>query len=172
MGNLSLVVGDTIFLGTPITIDQAKYSKPSSNVVLTGLVVSAVFQDCAYAQDSNIPMGIKIQGRQLLAIGDCIDICGSIGMIGSEKIVSPNEIKVYSSDNSLFPLGMNNKSIGGGDWMYDPILGYGQKSITGASGLNNIGLLVKTWGKVTSVDPVTPPAKPAWFTIDDGSEST
>ncbi len=169
MGNLSLVVGDTIFLGTPITIDQAKYSKPSSNVVLTGLVVSAVFQDCAYAQDSNIPMGIKIQGRQLLAIGDCIDICGSIGMIGSEKIVSPNEIKVYSSDNSLFPLGMNNKSIGGGDWMYDPILGYGQKGITGASGLNNIGLLVKTWGKVTSVDPVTPPAKPAWFTIDDGS---
>ncbi|MCX6345747.1 MAG: hypothetical protein NT018_11850 [Armatimonadetes bacterium] len=35
--------------------------------------------------------------------------------------------------------------------------------------MNNIGLLVRSWGRVTEIEPVTPPALPTWFKIDDGS---
>jgi hypothetical protein len=55
-----------------------------------------------------------------------------------------------------------NRSIGGGDWRYDPVTGAGQKGIAGASGLNNIGLLISTAGRVTY-------ACPSYFYIDDGS---
>ncbi len=75
----------------------------------------------------------------------------------------------------LAPLGMTNKSLGGGDFAYDPGPPVaGQRGVTDvpgvpstpACGLNNIGLLVRTWGKVTGLDAANPPE---WFSIDDGS---
>jgi hypothetical protein len=60
---------------------------------------------------------------------------------------------------------MNNKTIGGGDWRYNPSTGAGQKGITGAVGLNSIGLLVRTQGKIVEgVEGSLGPIK-----IDDGS---
>lgn len=41
-------------------------------------------------------------------------------------------------------------SIGGGDWFYDPVTGSGQRGVAGGVGLNNVGLLVTTWGIVVS----------------------
>lgn len=62
---------------------------------------------------------------------------------------------------------MNNKWLGGGDFVYDPGPPVtGQRGIKDATGLNNIGLLVRTTGKVTALD-TTNPAQ--WFRIDDGS---
>ena len=42
----------------------------------------------------------------------------------------------------------------------DPTLG--QTGVTGGTGLNNIGLLVRSWGKVTDIEPT-------YYLIDDGS---
>ena len=56
---------------------------------------------------------------------------------------------------------MTNRSVGGGDFL-DSITGFGQRGITGGFGLNNIGLLVTTWGEVSSVGADS-------FIIDDGS---
>lgn len=56
------------------------------------------------------------------------------------------------------PLAVNNKAIGGGALnQYTP-------GVENGVGLNNIGLLIKTWGKVTAVDTVN-----QCFYIDDGS---
>ena len=62
---------------------------------------------------------------------------------------------------------MNNKALGGGNascisGTSEP----GQSGVSGGKGLNNIGLLVKTWGTITAVDSS---ASPQWFQIDDGS---
>jgi hypothetical protein len=38
--------------------------------------------------------------------------------------------------------------------------------VTGSSGVNNIGLLVKAWGRVVERDTAVPPM---WFRISDGS---
>lgn len=56
------------------------------------------------------------------------------------------------------PLAVNNKAIGGGALnQYTP-------GVENGVGLNNIGLLIKTWGRVTAVDTVN-----QFFYIDDGS---
>lgn len=55
------------------------------------------------------------------------------------------------------PLAMTNAAIGGGALnQYTP-------GVEGGIGVNNIGLLIKTWGKVTFVD-----ATNKFFYIDDG----
>ena len=56
---------------------------------------------------------------------------------------------------SVAPLCMNNLAVGGGAIV-------GQVGITGASGLNNIGLLVRTTGMASANNATT-------FSISDGS---
>jgi len=56
------------------------------------------------------------------------------------------------------PLGLNNRALGGSELnSYTP-------GVTGGVGLNNIGLLVRTWGAVTYID-----TGQRFFYIDDGS---
>lgn len=56
------------------------------------------------------------------------------------------------------PLGVRIAAMGGGpQGPYTP-------GVEGGTGLNNIGLLVRTWGKVTFVDAIN-----KFFYIDDGS---
>ncbi|OFX14093.1 MAG: hypothetical protein A2Z18_00645 [Armatimonadetes bacterium RBG_16_58_9] len=61
----------------------------------------------------------------------------------------------------IAPLAIRNASIGGGALnQYTP-------GVEGGTGLNNIGLLIRTWGSVTYVDPAH-----AFFYIDDGASRT
>jgi hypothetical protein len=65
------------------------------------------------------------------------------------------------------PLGLSNRSLGGGDLGYSagpPKLG--QQGVKFGAGLNNIGLLVTVWGRVTEIEDAQPST---WFKIDDGS---
>jgi hypothetical protein len=72
------------------------------------------------------------------------------------------------------------KSIGGGDVRFSAVTKTGQEGVycwgmvkdgsgrwqrvwQKTRGLNNIGMLVRSWGKFTYIDPYT-------FTIDDGSD--
>jgi hypothetical protein len=59
------------------------------------------------------------------------------------------------------PLYMVSRAVGGSDWQYDPLTGVRQRGVS-SSGLNNIGLLIKTSGAFHYDTPDT-------FTIDDGS---
>lgn len=56
------------------------------------------------------------------------------------------------------PIAMNNRAIGG------TALNSYTPGVENGAGLNNIGLLIKTWGKVTWVDTTN-----ECFYIDDGS---
>ncbi|MDO8586330.1 MAG: hypothetical protein Q7T82_04760 [Armatimonadota bacterium] len=47
-----------------------------------------------------------------------------------------------------------------------------QGGVIGGSGVNNIGLLVRVWGRVAEQESVTPPQTPTWFRVDDGSHYT
>lgn len=60
--------------------------------------------------------------------------------------------------DTIAPLSMSNRSLGGRD------LNQYTFGVVGGVGPNNIGLLVKTWGKVTYVDTTA-----QYFYIDDGS---
>jgi hypothetical protein len=59
---------------------------------------------------------------------------------------------------AIAPLALNNAAVGGAALnQYTP-------GVENGTGVNNIGLLIKTWGKVTFVDPAN-----KYFYINDGS---
>ncbi|MHB9036426.1 MAG: single stranded DNA-binding domain-containing protein, partial [Armatimonadota bacterium] len=82
-----------------------------------------------------------------------------VGVLGTdvngEKFLQVTSVVDKISGDKLGPLAMTNKTLGGVASGYQP-------GVTGASGVNNIGLLVKVWGKVSS------PAGDS-FVLDDGS---
>ena len=70
------------------------------------------------------------------------------------KTTAPNDTGTIS------PVGMNNMVLGGGNWQ---VVGTcGQYGVAETIGMNNIGLLVTTWGRFQKVNSTT-------FTLDDGS---
>jgi len=73
-------------------------------------------------------------------------------------VVSLALIAAAPSGAAPDPLGISNRALGGGQFnQYTP-------GVADGVGLNNIGLLVRTWGTVTYVD-----AAQQLFYIDDGS---
>jgi hypothetical protein len=75
---------------------------------------------------------------------------------------------------SVGPLLVMNKPLGGGDCNYEPgtvwpLTLSGQKGVVDGSGLNNIGLLVRTCGRIIERDTSSPAT---WLRIDDGSGVT
>jgi hypothetical protein len=68
---------------------------------------------------------------------------------------------IVSSTTPPPPLGMNNRAVGGSAFGSPPL---GQSGVIGGTGLNNIGLLIKTWGEVTYKEP-----SGAYILITDGA---
>jgi hypothetical protein len=73
--------------------------------------------------------------------------------VTSAYITTPGPQKVVA---------MPVKSVGGGNWHWDPVMHTGQQGVAGGVGLNNVGLLVRTYGKYAKVSSTL-------FTVDDGS---
>lgn len=79
-----------------------------------------------------------------------------MGMIAAALMIAVLAVSAMAEVPA--PLAVNNRAIGGGALnQYTP-------GVEGGVGLNNIGLLIKTWGRVTAVDAVN-----KCFYIDDGS---
>jgi hypothetical protein len=77
-----------------------------------------------------------------------------------------------AGSGAVAPVFMNCRSVGGGDWNYQPGAVWpetlsGQKGVLGGFGLNNVGLLVRVFGRVTQGLPGDPGPIP----IDDGSKA-
>lgn len=147
----------------PLSIGEAKKNAADDAVVsLTG-AISANLSGCSYLEDVNRSAGIRLDTKQKtlgLAAGDLSTITGYMATANNERILKPlHAEKTAVLTPALAPLGMANKSAGGG--MFGLTSG-----ATGASGLNNFGQLVRVWGKyVTSGTD----SRGAYFVIDDGS---
>ena len=155
------------------TIANAKTFPDGSVISLgttsAGEIVTRAWQDSFYIEEDNRSNGIQIRmtahGR---VPGDRAYIQGTVqtDSTTNERYINASTASLAGS-GQVGPLGMNNKMLGGGNFAC--ITGTsapGQAGISGASGLNNIGLLAKSWGTVTAIDSS---ASPQWFEIDDGS---
>lgn len=138
-----------------------EFVKLSAKPVTAG---TAQFGDRFYIEEPDRSAGIMVYYGQSVttptSIGDLVEVAGELYTAkpedfpnGELAIINPR-VTIVGNGITVAPLGISNKDVGGQE------LGY--RGITGGIGLPNTGLLVKTWGKVTSVGR-------NFIYIDDGS---
>lgn len=115
-----------------------------------------------YIEDGNRLGGIRIYVGTNTSIhvseGDMVDVSGMIKNASGERYIDyPEVVMRFPGSVNLRPYYMPNLTLGGvgTDVRY-----------TGGVGVNNVGLLVTTAGKVTYVDTAT---TKRFFYVDDGS---
>ncbi len=147
----------------PVTISEAKKLGKGVIVEISGEVVSAVFDDGFYVQSVDRTSGIKVRTYSpTVSVGQMVNITGVMTTTGIEREIMNPEITILSAPAAEpVPLSLTNKALGGGPSGAQPGV-WGWEIVTDSSGnsvrqwkpdkgLNNIGLLVRAWGKVTKV---------------------
>lgn len=115
-------------------------------------VVTAAFPDFFYVEDRSRAMGIRVNlVGHALTVGKTTQLAGTIQTNSDGERYVNASIATATGSDSVLPVLMTNSALGGGNWSYGSGSSSGQCGIEGASGLNNIGLLVRTTGRVTSV---------------------
>ena len=154
-------------LGQPMTVAEAKQMCDGFYVLVSG-IATATFDNCWYIESPDRVSGIKListPGPPAPAIPVPFRalVRGKRGTVGGcESCIYVAEAD-HLGPAAVGPLGMPNRSVGGGDFEYFPgVWGSGQAGLTGGIGINTIGLLVRTCGAVTRIDPHT-------FMVNDGS---
>jgi len=139
----------------PTTISAARAAAPGTQATVESAIVTAASTDWAYMESADRSSGIKIIGSPLPPRDRVIDITGAVEWSEGEKAIRIATISV-GDPGSVKPLGMSVRAIA----MYGPNTGV--VHALGAAGLCSVGLLVRTWGTVTS-------RASGFFYVDDGS---
>lgn len=143
------------------TIGDAKLTVDKRPVTING-IVTASFEDSFYVETEDRTMGIRVEPGCGVLQDSRVTVEGRMGTTPDSERVVYGTIVGGNGTLALAPLGLTNKQLGGGDWMYDAIDGTGQRGVYGGVGLNNIGLLVRVCGKPTLISDSD-------FLLDDGS---
>jgi hypothetical protein len=151
------------------TIADCK-QQPNGTLVSPGGIVTQVSGGFFYIEDKNRISGIRVvqspNARQVDDKMDANNLKGTMNTLPSgERCIMLSQLDWSVGYDHVSPVGVTNRAVGGGN-IGDVAGGTGQTGITGGTGLNNIGLLIRTWGKVVGLEPVQ---TPTWFKIDDGS---
>jgi len=151
------------------TIVAAKGLPDGSILSITGKWVTAGTNQLAgriYIEEDDRSSGIKVVTSAAVQEGNMVDVAGVINTVGGERQIDAQWVNIVAPPpGRIFPtpVALGVAALGGARFnAYTPGVKYG-------AGLNNIGLLVRTWGRIVQVEPVTPPATPSWFIIRDGS---
>lgn len=132
----------------------------SGDVVVSNVVVTRVHANRFNIEDRDRIAGMAILGSGTTR-GKAISLFGTIeNTADDERVLRLVQILNETDSTAPDPLGMIGKAAGG---MSD--CGY-QVGCAGSIGLNNIGLDIVIWGKVTGFDDSR---SHSWITIDDGS---
>ncbi len=125
------------------------------------------FQNKLYVEDPDRASGILLSfangAPNDLVPGDIVDIIGATGIVNGELAIVDPFVAKTGFRPALKPLGVTNKAMGGGQFgQQAAVINRFAYPRTMATGANNIGLLVKVWGRVKAVGS-------NFFYIDDGS---
>lgn len=150
------------FMLTPVYTTAIKNAPDGSQVEFGDMVVTAVFGYSVYVEAKDRSFGIRVDLDHHYAPNFLVAVSGTIGTDANSERFIDGSVSGDGEFKILAPVGLSNRAIGGGDWKYNPGAKAGQRGIKGASGLNNIGLLIKTWGTVTRLGT-------GCIYVDDGS---
>ena len=149
-----------------MSVTQCKLLPEGAPIACASKVVSAVFGGVLYVQEPDRFAGIGILwGGSMPAVGDRVDVVGTMTSADYERLVDASGVDFATVGAAPKPMVVMMRAIGGGDLSYDPgPPATGQRGVDGRFGLNNTGLLIRTWGKVVDIDPAAPPT---WFVVAD-----
>lgn len=148
-------------------IGSVKLLADGSYVSLTGKIATSSlvdFDSFFYLEEADRSSGVRVAVPGLpvggLMRGSVVNVIGTLGTTdaGERQLMGPVVI-IVSSHEPIEPLGMGNRWVGGNSLGTLPA---GQMGTTGGYGLNNVGLLIQTWGSVTEVGA-------GYVLIDDGA---
>ncbi|MCE5313755.1 MAG: S8 family serine peptidase [Armatimonadota bacterium] len=145
-------------------LDRIAAKSDGETVTLKGCIVTAAFKDAFNITGDDRAWGIRVEKSEHgISEGSRVNVSGtmSTNTDGERVVIADSSVSVGSGYVSPFYL--TNRALGGADWF--SVAGYGQAGVYGASGLNNVGLLVRISGIVTQIDP-----DGTYFYIDDGSD--
>ncbi len=134
------------------SIQAAKLMSDGAYVSIAGRIVTTEASDFSnffYVEEQDRYSAIRVDAAPGpiagLARGSVVNVIGTMGTTdaGERQLAGPLVI-VITSHAPLAPLGMTNKSLGGGGVPAGP-------AVKNGKGLNNVGLLVTTWGYVSAV---------------------
>lgn len=155
---------------TVATPAEAKSCEDGVPVVLAGVVATtdkgALGADILYVEDPDRTSGIKVVMTGVataVSEGSTVTVTGAMATgPNGERFIQASSVQA-SPGAPLGPLGLTNRAIGGDGVAYEPgPPPSGQMGVKDGVGTSNIGLLVRTTGKVES-------AGSGWVMITDGS---
>ena len=119
------------------------------------------FGDCFYIEDADRSSGIRVENATA-TMGSEVGVTGTLRTTSDYERYIRAETILPGGSATIDPVTLNaSRDLGGNDQNYDPLTGAGQRGVEDGQGLNNIGLLVTVFGKVTFVGS-------DYFYIDDG----
>lgn len=127
-----------------VTIGTARRSPDGRPVHLSNGIVTAVFQDEFYIEDSNRAAGIKILSNAPVSVGDIVEVKGKVAGNEVERFITNAEVTPIGSGAVTEPIFMCNYSVAGAA---DEIV----PGATGSISLNNVGLLITTTGRIKAI---------------------
>jgi len=163
------------------TIGNMKQQPNYASVEIAKAVITYLISSSQFYVESDDRAGGILIGKfgHGMSVGMRVDITGTLRTLTSgEKYVYAGTV-TQNGTGTIEPLVVSNRAIGNGDWFYDAATGAGQKGVReyrwvknsddtwvqellDAEGLDNIGLLITTFGRVTY-------NASGYFYIDDGS---
>ncbi len=162
------------------TIGQIKRYLDWTPVTTAGVVTSLGSFEC-YIESPDRSSGIwVISNTTGVRIGDIVSVIGTISTEDGERVIEQAVLFPSGGPLPLRPLGMSNKWVGGSWFGYQDcawdaklVAKYGTQPQWWwypASGLNNTGLLITSFGTVTAAYSAIGGSR--WFYMDDGYGAT
>ena len=158
----ALIDNGVVYYTKPGTPATAKLEADEADPGLVSGRVTFEGDGFFYVSSEQRTAGIRVLGVESPGLGYACSVTGHVlTNVDGERFVQAQTITPGTA-GTVPPLGMPSREIGGASFITATSGGWGQSGITGARGLNSIGLLVTVWGQFTYVDSTH-------FTLDDGS---
>ncbi len=129
-----------------------KLNADNTNVSNLNLTVAAAFSDYIYCM-SDEGWGICVKPRSgSFAAGTAVRVtAGKMATLTSgERYINTATLTRVSTGNTVKPVFVNVKNVGGGDFNYNATTKAGQCGAKGTEGANNVGMFVRVFGEVTA----------------------
>lgn len=145
----------------------------SGSIGFSAIAVSAAFSDFFYVESDDRSAGIRVdKPGHTIEAGMRVDVEGTPGINGDGEAVITAGPVTPNGMGRVTPVAVTNKSLGGGQFGFQEAL-WGWVPVKQSDdtvkpewlpsvGISNVGLLARTWGRVTY-------AGNSFFYIDDGS---